>query len=381
MAAELHESTVPTLATSADPAGPAPSAADFATLDDVYAAALATLTPAGRDFLEGGAGEERTLRANRAAFAHWDFVPKVMSGIPRPRTSTTFLGLPLDLPVLTAPFGVDALFHPDGHLAVARADARMGAISIVPELGTFPIEEVAAAAPGAPRLAQLHPMGPRENVLSFVRRAERAGYDGLCLTCDCPTAGWRERNMHNRFDPDLGLVCGNYRPEDGVDPMAVFGSMFSVPERIWSWEDVAWVFEQTELPFVAKGILTPADARAAVAAGAAAVLVSNHGGRQLDGTPAALRALPAIAAEIGGDAEILLDSGIRRGADIVTALALGAGAVVIGRAAVMGLAAGGEDGVARVLELMREEMVTIMALAGRPDIASLDATLLAEASA
>lgn len=379
MATDL--STPPTTATPAQPTTatpPGPTAADFATLDDLYDAALASLTPAARDFLEGGAGEERTLRANREAFWHWQFVPRVLSGIPRPRTDTTFLGHPMGLPVLTAPFGVDGLFHPDGHLAVARANAELGAISIVPELGTYSIEEVAAAAPGTPKIAQLHPMGERENVLAFVRRAERAGYAGFCLTCDCPTAGWRERNMHNHFNPELGLVCGNYRPQDGVDPMAVFGSMFGVPERIWSWDDVAWVFDQTELPFIAKGILTPADALAAVQAGASAILVSNHGGRQLDGTPAALRVLPGIADAVGDRAQILLDSGIRRGADVVTALALGADAVVIGRAAAMGLAAGGQAGVARVLELIRDEMITIMALAGRPDIASLDRTLLTE---
>lgn len=358
-------------------------AGDFATLDEIEAAALAGLDPSVRDFLQGGAGAETTLARNRAAFDRWAYRPRVMSGLDVPDLGTSFLGIPLTMPVLTAPFGADGLFHPEGHRAVARADTLAGIADIVPEAGTHPVEAVAAAArevdgPAGPSAAigQFHPMGAEDNVIAMIRRYEDAGYRALCVTCDCPTAGWRERNRRNRFSPDSAVVGGNYPADSGVALDEVFGQLFTSGASVWGWDELAGLMARTELPWIAKGILTPEDAVAAVGAGAAGVLVSNHGGRQLDGVLASLDALPAIRSAVGPDVAIALDSGIRRGTDVVTAVALGADVVVIGRLAAYGLAAGGAVGVLRVLELLREEVTTVLSLLGRGGIADLDADAL-----
>lgn len=350
--------------------------AAFATVDELFAAAHDNLDPATWDFLDGGAGEERTLAANRRAFGRWSYRPRVMSGIAAPDTTTSFLGIHLSYPVLTSPFGAEQLFHPDGHLAVARANAASGVASIVPEAGSYALEDVAESAPAAARMLQLHPLGSPENFRAMLDRAERAGYGSICLTVDCPTAGWRERNMRNRFNPDPQILTGNYR-RAGFSPDELLNAMIDPAAPIWEWGRVAEEMARTSLPFMAKGILTAADARAAVDAGASAVLVSNHGGRQLDGAPAALDQLPEIVEEVGEEVEIALDSGIRRGSDIVTALALGADVVVLGRAAAMALAADGEAGVRRLHTLLRDEMVTIMRLLGRGRVADLGRDVVA----
>jgi 4-hydroxymandelate oxidase len=344
----------------------------FATLSEVFEAARANLEPAVWDYLDGGAGDELTLAENRRAFARWQFRPRALSGISPPDTRTTFLDIPLSMPVLTSPFGSDRLFHPDGHLAVARANAQFGVASIVPEASSFSLEEIQSTAPAAARIFQLHPLGTEENFLRMIHRAEDAGYDALCVTADSPTGGWRERSMHTRFSPDLDALTGNYPPPAREDAMKVFGQLFHMDQPIWSWAKVANLCSHSHLPFMVKGILTAEDARAAVDAGASAILVSNHGGRQLDSAPAALEQLAEVVTEVGGKVEIVLDSGVRRGSDILKGLALGANVVVIGRAAAMGLAANGEDGVYRVLELMQKELVTTMALVGCPKIASVE---------
>lgn len=341
------------------------SAERFATLDEITAACRAALPPEVWDFLEGGAGEETTLRANRAAFSRWSFLPRVMSGLPAPSTATTFLGIPLALPVLTAPFGADRLFHPDGQLAVARANAAEGVASIVPEMGSFSVEQVAQAAPAAARIAQVHPMGPPEHIAAMLRRIHAAGYQALCVTVDCPTGGWRERNLRNRFDPDPAVISGNYPAGGAVTLEEVFGQLFARAAPVWSWDELAALLSRSPLPWMAKGILTAEDADAAVRAGAQAVLVSNHGGRQLDGAPAALDQLPEVTEAVAGRAQVAVDSGVRRGADAVKALALGADVVVVGRLVAYGLAAGGEAGVRRVHQLLGEEIRTVLTLLGR----------------
>lgn len=350
----------------------------YATVDDLFTAARTNLDPATWDFLEGGAGDERTMAANRRAFTRWSFRPRVMSGIGAHDTSTTFLGTPLAYPVLTSPFGADRLFHPEGHLAVGRANAGVGVASIVPEAGSYSLEEVADAAPQAARMLQLHPLGRPENFRAMLARAEAAGYTSICLTVDCPTAGWRERNMRNRFNPDPAILTGNYRGA-GFGPEELFLAMTDAGAPIWEWARVADEMARSPLPFMAKGILTAHDARAAVDAGASAVLVSNHGGRQLDGAPAALDQLGEIVDEVGDEIQIALDSGIRRGSDIVTALALGADVVVVGRAPAMALAADGEAGVARLHHLWRDEIVTVMRLLGRASVADLGPDVVAPA--
>ncbi|MEV4419700.1 alpha-hydroxy acid oxidase [Patulibacter sp. NPDC049589] len=349
----------------------------FGTLGEIALAARAGMDPKVWDFLEGGAGEEQTLDANRRAFLRWSFRPRLLNGIGVPDTATTFLGVPLRMPILTAPFGAEGQFHPEGHLAVARANAAAGVASIVPEASTFPLERIAAEAPSAARIMQLHPTGRPENVLAMVRRAAAAGYTALCVTCDCPTAGWRERNMRNAFEIDERFVSGNYPAGSPVPLQEVFGQLFRRDEPLWTWRQVGDLMAEGGLPWMAKGVLTREDAIAAAESGASAVLVSNHGGRQLDGAPAALDQLPEVVAALTGrPVQVALDSGVRRGSDVVKALALGADVVVLGRATALGLAADGEAGVALVHALMAEELVTIMTLTGRASLADIGRDLL-----
>ena len=343
---------------------------DFATLEEIHETALAHLDPGVQDFLEGGAGQEVTLRRNRAAFDRWAWVPRIMSGTGTPDISGSFLGMHLDIPVMTAPFGTDGLFDPEGHVAVARANEAAGTVSIVPEAGTFSIERVAGAAPAAAAIGQFHPLGTDETFLAMMHRYEDAGYRALCITCDCPTGGWRERNLRNRFSPDETIIAGNY-PGGPEEYGPIFGQLFEQSAPIWTWDRLASLLGQSPLPWIAKGIMTVQDARAALDAGASALLVSNHGGRQLDGQRASLDALPEIREAVGPHVQIALDSGIRRGSDVVKAIALGADAVVIGRLAVYGLAAGGQGGVGRVMDLLGAEIRNILALLGRGSLADV----------
>lgn len=348
----------------------------FPTLEEVYAKARTVLEEPVWDYLNGGAGQHETLDDNRAAFAGWRFRPRVLTGMEAPKLSMNFLGVPLAMPLLTAPFGSDRLFDSEGHRAVARANARFGIASIVPEACSFSMEEVAAAAPSAARFVQLHPAGPADNFLTMLRRAEDAGYDAICITVDCPTAGWREHLMRSGFMPDAAVVSGNYRDKDGVSPWDIFGHLVPRGEAPWSWHKLADLCARSRLPFIVKGILTSEDAIVAQEAGAAGVVVSNHGGRQLDGAPAALDQLAEVREAVGRSMAIAIDGGVRRATDVLKALALGADVVVLGRAVAMGLAAGGEAGVGRVLELFRSELATTMTLAGCADVAAAGRHLL-----
>jgi 4-hydroxymandelate oxidase len=345
----------------------------FTVVEEIREAALARLSPELADYLEGGAGTEATLRANRRAFERWAIRPRPMSGVSAPATGTEVLGIPLAAPLLTAPFGGDGLFHPEGHLAVARANAAHGTVSIVPEAGTYSYARVAAEAPAAALIAQLHPF---DHFASAAERARRAGYRALCVTVDCPTAGYRSRNRRNRFNPDLALFGGN---QEGVDTPRVaemFERLLGLSAPVWDWDRLAEATARCGLPWIAKGVLTGEAAEAALAAGASGVVVSNHGGRQLDPAPAGLDALPEVAAAVAGRGAVLLDSGVRTGADVFTALALGADAVLLGRAAVYGLAAAGEAGVRRTLDLIVEELRTVMMLAGTATIGDITPAVL-----
>lgn len=347
-----------------------PTRVDFGTHEEIHRAAAAALPADVWDFVEGGAGREITLRANREAFDRWRILPRPMSGVGAPSTRTDLLGLPLATPILTAPFGGDALFHPDGHLAVARAAQQHGALSIVPEAGSFSYEQVRDAGPTAARIAQLHPFAHAEAVAERVRRA---GFEALCVTVDCPVGGFRTRNMGNRFDPELRYFAGNLTGENGAPGVAeVFGQLLRHGGTVWNWDQLADAAAGFGLPWIAKGVLTPDAAERAAALGAAAVVVSNHGGRQVDPAPASLTMLPGVRAAVGPALPILFDSGVRTGSDIFLALALGADAVVIGRSAIYGLAAAGAPGVGRVLELLTEELRTLMILAGARTLADID---------
>src|SRR5215467_4201413 len=345
-----------------------PRDAGFAALEEIRAAAIGNLPREVAVYLEAGAGTEQTLRANREAFGRWVIRPRPMSGVSAPRTDTELLGIPLAVPVLTAPFGGDGLFAAEGHLAVARANASCGTVSIVPELGTFSYGEVRAAAPAAARIAQLHPY---RSFGHMAKRVRAAGYDALCVTVDCPVIGYRARSRMNRFRPDRSVLTGNVAADGTPSVMQMFRGEITEQAPAWTWDKLAEAAERQDLPWMAKGILTDEAARAALEAGASAIVVSNHGGRQVDPAPASLDALPEVAAAVGGRVPVLLDSGVRTGADVFLALALGADAVLIGRLAAYGLAAGGEAGVRRTIELLAEELRTLMILAGTSDIAAI----------
>ncbi|MGZ8177752.1 alpha-hydroxy acid oxidase [Williamsia sp. SKLECPSW1] len=349
-----------------------PTTVDFGSLDEIHQTALGVLPADVADFLEGGAGAEATLAANREAFSRWAVLPDPMSGVSTPDTRTSLVGIDLAAPLLTAPFGGDTLFHPDGHLAVARAAQDVGVVDIAPEAGSYSYEDVRAAAPAGARIAQLHPFAGAEDVAD---RIAAAGYDALCVTVDCPIGGFRTRNMRNRFSPDLSPFSGNVPTfaDDGPRVAEVMGRLMGNGESAWDWAQLQRAASAFRLPWIAKGILTPAAARRAVEAGACAVVVSNHGGRQVDPAPASLGMLPAVRSTVGAEVPVFVDSGFRSGADVFVALALGADAVILGRSAIYGLAAGGRAGVARVLDLVTAELRVLMTLAGAPDIAAITA--------
>jgi isopentenyl diphosphate isomerase/L-lactate dehydrogenase-like FMN-dependent dehydrogenase len=348
-----------------------PRDGEFVALEEIRATALKHLPPDAAAYLESGAGGEQTLRANRAAFARWVIRPRPMSGVSDPKISTELLGIPLSVPVLTAPFGGDALFAQDGQMAVARANAKAGTASIVPEVGSFSYEEVAAAAPAAARIGQLHPY---ESFDAVARRIRAARYDALCVTLDAPVVGFRPRNRMARFAPDHAIWSGNVLPDGSASVASAYAAQTGPG---WDWARLAEATARHQMPWIAKGILTPEAAEAALGAGASAILVSNHGGRQVDPAPASLDVLPQIAAQVNGRVPVLLDSGVRTGADIFLALALGASAVVIGRLAAYGLAAAGEHGVHRTIELLAQELRILMILAGVPDIPAFAPALVA----
>jgi isopentenyl diphosphate isomerase/L-lactate dehydrogenase-like FMN-dependent dehydrogenase len=301
-------------------------------------------------YFVGGAGDEVTLRDNLAAFERRKLRPRVLIDVQSVSTTTTVLGKEVALPILIAPLALQRLAHPDGELATARAAAAAGTIMCLSSAATARPAEVAAVALEAPRWFQVYVFRPRAITEELIDEAIEHGYSALVLTADTPYLGRRERDIRVDFKvPEELTVQGD-----------LFGGGF---DATLSWRDLEWLAGYG-LPVVVKGILTAEDARIACEHGAAAVIVSNHGGRQLDGVPASLDALEEVVDAVDGRAEVLLDGGVRRGTDVLKALALGARAVLIGRAMLWGLAAAGEEGVTDVLRLLREEVELGLALLG-----------------
>ena len=346
------------------------------TVREVEALAAARLNPVHLDYFAGGAEDETTLRANEAAFARTRLLPRIMCGADEPALSTTLLGAPASMPVLIAPTAFHKLADPEGEAATARAAAAAGVIMIAAMASTVAIEEVAAAARkvAEPRLwFQLYLQPDRGVTEALVRRAEDAGCRALVVTVDSPALGHSDRNDRNGFhDLPPGMVCENLRDLRGGEPGHVRQIVMS---PALSWSDLAWLRTITDLPVVLKGVLHPADARRASREGFDGIIVSNHGGRQLDGVPATLDALPAVV-EAADGLTVLLDGGIRRGTDVVKALALGAHAVAVGRPIVWGLAAAGEPGVRRVLELLATELAHTLTLCGYASPAEVSRDLI-----
>lgn len=355
-------------------------------LDDYEALAREQLPAMVFDYYFGGAGDEITVRENRLAWQRLRLRPRVLVDVGTRDLSTTVLGRKISLPVLTAPCAFNALAHPDGELAVARATAAAETIQVVSTAGTYSLEEVAAAAPQGNRWFQLYCYRDRSVTKGLVERAAAAGYLALCLTVDAPLVGRRDRDTRNCFGLPPGMTWKNLAGA-GLDQMASDdqgSALVRYISEIWdaslTWEAISWIRSLSPLPLVVKGILTAEDALLAVEHGASAIVVSNHGGRQLDCTLATCEALAEIADTVAGRAELLVDGGVRRGSDVLKALALGAKAVLIGRPYVYALAAGGQAGVEHLLSLLRDELDLDMALAGRPTIASIDRSLLASNS-
>lgn len=329
------------------------------------------------DYFAGGAGDEITLRENEQAWAAVRLRPRVLVDVSACDTSTTILGRPVSIPLMTAPCALNALAHPDGELAVARATAAAGVIQVLSTLSAHSLEAVAAAASGQ-RWFQLYCYRDRGITRELVERAEAAGFGALCLTVDLPVPGIRERDARNRFKVPADMRVGNlaHLLPDYAGGSALLKYVSDQFDPSLTWEALDWLRGLSRLPIVVKGILTAEDARLAVQHSAAGIVVSNHGGRQLDGATATCDSLPEVVDAVAGQAEVFVDGGIRRGTDVLKALALGARAVLIGRPYLWGLAVDGEAGVRGVLELLRREFGVSMALAGCPKISAIGAALV-----
>lgn len=352
---------------------------------DYERVAAARLDPMAYDYFRGGADDEVTLHQNRAAYDRIALRYRVLVDVSSRDLSTTVLGRRHALPIITAPTAFAAMAHPEGELAVARAAAAMGVTMTLSTLASRSIEDVAAAAV-APRWFQLYVYKDREATRALVARAAAAGYEALLLTVDAPLLGRRERDVRNRFRLPDGMTAANLAsagmgglPPEARDSglSAYFASML---DQSLSWRDLDWLASISPLPVLVKGVARDDDALRALDHGAAGIVVSNHGGRQLDTSLPTIEALPEVAAAVAGRAAVLVDGGIRRGTDIVKALALGADAVLLGRPILWGLAAAGEDGVRRVLEMLRDELDLAMALCGCPSLASVTPDLVRRAT-
>ena len=350
--------------------------------------AMNLLRQGPRGYIEGGAGLGETIRANREAFDHWRLRPRMLRDVSERSLARTVLGTELGAPVLLAPIGVQTLAHPEGELAMARGAAQVGVPFVASSAASHTIEQIAQEAGELARWYQLYWPRDRELARSFVERAEQAGYSAIVVTLDTWLLGWRPADLSEAFLPFLwGEGNKNYL-EDPVfrglleappeqDMQAAVGQwawQFANPSV--TWDDLAFLRECTELPIVLKGIVHPDDAQLAVEHGIEGVLVSNHGGRQVDGAVGALDALPGVVEAVDGRCEVLFDSGIRSGADALKALALGARAVLLGRPYIWGLALGGEQGVVDVLRSFLADLDLAMALSGYANIDEVDASAL-----
>jgi isopentenyl diphosphate isomerase/L-lactate dehydrogenase-like FMN-dependent dehydrogenase len=322
------------------------------------------LDPGAWSYFAGGADDERTLRWNLEAYGRWQLRPRVLCDVSEVSTETTVLGTRVSLPVLVAPVAFHRVAHPDGEAGTARAAAAVGTLMCLSTIATATPADVAAAAPGAPRWFQLYVFKDWGLTEALVAQAVEAGFSALVLTADTPYLGRREGPLRTGFAiPDDVRIPAVDQARGTLEPFALH-EHFALFSPAVSWRDVERLATASRLPVVVKGVLTAEDARLACEHGAAAVVVSNHGGRQLDGVPATLDALPEVAEAVDGRIEVYLDGGIRRGTDAVKAFALGARAVLAGRAVVWGLAAGGEEGARHVLELLREEIRLSLSLLG-----------------
>jgi len=349
-------------------------------VDEFEPVARERLSQMTYDFYAGGAEDEITLRENREAFRRRFLRYRVLVDVSERDTSTTLLGQELPFPVILAPTAMHKLAHPDGEAATAQAAASLGVLMTLSSVSTVTLEDVAGAAPRAPRWFQLYCYTERAVTEMLVKRAYAAGYTALVVTVDVPYLGRRERDFRNAFVLPDGIRLANFdpipvSPGEGESVLSQFVATLQTPTL--SWDDLAWLRSLSPMPILLKGIVRADDAQRAVDLGVEGIWVSNHGGRQLDGAVATADVLPEIVSAVGGRAEIVVDGGVRRGTDVLKALAMGADAVAVGRPQLWGLAADGQNGVRRVLEMLRDELTLAMALCGCRDRSEITSDLLA----
>ena len=368
-------------------------------VEDLRPLARRRMPKAVFDYLDGGAEDEITLRENTRAFEEVTFRPRHAVAVSRCDLRTRVLGFDLALPFLLAPVGYSRLMHPGGEVAAAREAGKAGTAYILSTMSGHRLEDVKAGSSG-PVFFQLYLLGGRAAAEGVIERARVGGFGGLVVTIDTPVSGMRERDHRNgmrelisgnalekmRFLPHVlsrpgwltsFLLDGGLRPLPNVvipgqGPMPLIDVVAALASSAVTWDDFRWIRDCWRGPIIVKGVLTGDDARRAIDAGAEAISVSNHGGRQLDGVPASLRALPEVVAAVGGQVEVLMDGGVRRGSDIVKALCLGARAVLCGRAYAYGLGAAGQTGVARAIEILRADLDRTLRLLGCSSVAALD---------
>lgn len=352
--------------------------AGFSNLSDLESAARPKVIDPVWGYISGGSGAETTLRANREAFQRWVLRPRALVDVHEVDLSTTMLGERVEAPFYACPVAYQGLVHPEGEVATARAASDAGLLMMLSTLSSCSLEEVAEAAPRGPRWFQLYLQPEFSTTEELVHRAEKAGYRALVVTCDVPVLGIRDHQAQGGIALEQAIPLGD-------------GEHISTPPRVAKFEGGRYVLpcgsivtpevldrlrKATSLPLVVKGILTAEDAEVAVQHGAKAIVVSNHGGRQLDATPPTLDVLPEVVEAVGKRAEVYLDSGVRRGSDVLMALGLGARAVGLGRPIVWSLAAGGDAGVSHLFGLLKKELANVMALAGRRRVAEVDRSLV-----
>jgi isopentenyl diphosphate isomerase/L-lactate dehydrogenase-like FMN-dependent dehydrogenase len=329
--------------------------------------AAGTLEEGPLGYFAGGAGDERTLRENVAAYGRHALRPRVLVDVSAVSTATTVLGTEIAMPLIVAPVALQRMAHPDGECAMARAAAAAGTIMTLSTIATTSPREVAQAAPGAPRWFQVYVFKDKGVTRHMIDQALDSGYTALALTVDAPRAGRRERDFRSGFAVPEGIDMPAVTEAVGGTAGITVQEFFSLVDSSLTWADLEHLIADSPVPVLLKGVQTAEDARLAVEHGAAGIVVSNHGGRQLDTVEATIDLLPECVEAVDGRIEVFVDGGVRRGTDVLVALALGARAVLVGRPALWGLAVGGEAGVRHVLEILREEIELAQVLLGAPD--------------
>jgi isopentenyl diphosphate isomerase/L-lactate dehydrogenase-like FMN-dependent dehydrogenase len=348
-----------------------PLLTDLVNVLEFEPVARARISKQNYDYIAGGVDDEWTLRRNREAFQWFTLRPRMLVDVSKLDLSLDLFGQRIDMPILVAPTGGMQLAHPDGELAMARAAGQMKTIQCVSSNSSYPLEKIVEAATG-PVWFQLYSEPDLDTTRERVERAAALGCKTICWTVDAPYNSHRERNLRNRLTASSPAAVGRRRAAQGPNP-------YRLERRFTSeltWQFVGQIQEWSKLPVLLKGILTPEDAERAVKNGAAGVIVSNHGGRYLGSAPSTIEVLASVVDAVGAKIPVLVDGGFRRGTDILKGLALGAKAVMVGRATLWGLAAYGQPGAVRALEMLQSELALAMALSGRPNLASIDRSLV-----